>query len=202
MSHPGMPERRQAMSEPIEFFFDVGSPYSYLAAAQMEGLALDTGRRVVWRPFLLGGVFKASGNQPPIAVAARGPYMVKDLERCAAMIGLPLRMPTRFPLNTLLPMRALAGMPEAELPAASLKVFRAYWYDDADISQPDVLAELLGSEAVARAGDEAVKNRLKVNSEEAVQRGAFGAPTMFVGKDMFFGADRIPLLRWWLANRG
>ena len=189
------------MSERIEFFYDVGSPYSYLAAAQAGALAQATGLAVQWRPFLLGGVFRATGNQPPISVAARGPYMVKDLERCAAMAGVPLRMPSRFPLNTLLPMRVLAGLPEDQLPAASLKLFRAYWYDDADISQPEVVAELLGAEAVARAGDEAVKERLKANSEEAVQRGAFGAPTLFVGREMFFGHDRIPLLTWWVKNR-
>ena len=189
------------MSGKIEFFYDIGSPYSYLAAAQMDGLAVDTGLAVEWRPFLLGGVFKASGNQPPISVPARGPYLVKDLKRCAAQQGVPFRMPSRFPLNTLLPMRVLCGMPDAQLPDATMKLYRAYWFDDMDVSSPDVVASLLGADAVARAGDDVVKDRLKRNSEEAVQRGAFGAPTMFVGDEMFFGADRVPLLRWWLATR-
>lgn len=189
------------MSERIEFFYDVGSPYSYFAAAQAAELAQETGLPVAWRPFLLGGVFKAAGNQPPAAVPARAPYLLKDLERCSAWMGLAFRMPSRFPLNTLLPMRVLAGIPDAALPDASLKLFRAYWFDDLDISSPEVVAGLLGAEAVARANDEAVKQRLKENSEEAVRRGAFGAPTFFVGSEMFFGHDRIPLMKWWLANR-
>lgn len=189
------------MSEKIEFFYDVGSPYSYFAAAQVEDLAKEAGLPVAWRPFLLGGVFKASGNQPPIAVTARGPYLLKDLRRCSEQLGVPLHMPNQFPLNTLLPMRVLAGLPEAELPAATLKLFRAYWYDNLDISSPEVVADMLGVAAVAAANDEAVKQKLKDNSEEAVMRGAFGAPTFFVGKEMFFGADRIPQLKWWLATR-
>ncbi len=188
------------MTTRIEFFYDIGSPYSYFAASQMAGLAVDTGATIIWRPFLLGGVFKASGNQPPIAVPARGPYLVKDLQRCSAQLGAPLRMPSRFPLNTLQTMRVLIGLPESELPAASLKLFRAYWFDDMDVSAPEVLANLLGAAAVARAGDDAIKQKLKDNTEEAVRRGAFGAPTLFVGDEMFFGADRIPQLRWWLAQ--
>lgn len=188
------------MAKHIEFFYDIGSPYSYLAAYQMADLARDTGRAVEWRPFLLGGVFRAVGNQPPATLPSRGTYMLKDLQRCAAQIGAPFSMPSNFPLNTLSTMRVLAGMPEAELPAASLKLFRAYWYDGIDVSAPDVLADLLGAAAVARAGDEAVKKRLKDNSDDAVRRGAFGAPTFFVGDEMFFGADRIPLLKWWLAS--
>lgn len=188
------------MKTPIEFFYDIGSPYSYFAAAQMEALAADSGSPVIWRPFLLGGVFRASGNQPPAVLPARAPYLMKDIKRCSAQLDLPFRMPTRFPLNTLQTMRVLAGMPEPELPAASLKLFRAYWFDDMDVSSPEVLGDLLGAAAVARAGDDAVKQKLKDNSDEAVRRGAFGAPTMFVGEEMFFGCDRIPLLRWWLAQ--
>ena len=189
------------MSERIEFFFDVGSPYSYLAAAQMPGLAADTGLPVVWRPILLGGVFKGSGNQAPISVPSRGPYLAKDLARCSAQLGVAFRMPSRFPLNTLQPMRLLAGMPDAELPDAAMRLFRAYWFDDMDISNQEVLAGLFGVAAASRASDEAVKQKLKDTTEEVVRRGAFGAPTLFVGDEMFFGADRIGLLKWWLANR-
>lgn len=188
------------MSRQIEFFYDIGSPYSYFAATRMEEVARETGVPVVWRPFLLGGVFKASGNQPPVAVAARAPYLVKDVKRCSAQLGVPFRMPAHFPTNSLVAMRALAGMPAAELPAASLKLFRAYWYDGADISSPDIVASVIGSEAAARANDDAVKQKLKDNSEEAVRRGAFGAPTFFVGDELFFGHDRIEQLKWWVAT--
>jgi 2-hydroxychromene-2-carboxylate isomerase len=190
------------MSERIEFFYDVGSPYSYLAATQLEKLSADTGLPVVWRPILLGGVFKGSGNQAPISVPSRGPYLFKDLQRNAQQLGVAFRMASRFPLNTLLSMRVLSGVPDAELPDASLRLFRAYWFDDMDIASPEVVAGLLGAAAVARASDDAVKQKLKDASEEAVSRGAFGAPTFFVGDEMFFGNDRIDMLKWWLANRG
>lgn len=189
------------MGRQIEFFYDIGSPYSYLAATQMDAVARETGLPVVWRPFLLGGVFKGAGNQPPIAVPARAPYLLKDITRCSAQLGVPLRMPARFPTNSLPVMRTLAGLPAADLPAASLKMFRAYWFDGIDVADQEAIASILGAEAVARAGDEAVKQKLKDNSEEAVRRGAFGAPTFFVGDEMFFGHDRMSLLKWWLANR-
>lgn len=189
------------MSDRIEFFYDVGSPYSYLAAVQMDGLAAETGLPVVWRPILLGGVFKGSGNQAPISVPSRGPYLARDLLRCSEQLGVPFRMPSRFPLNTLQPMRYLCGAPEAELKEATLRLFRAYWFDDMDISSPEVLAGLFGAAAVARASDEAVKQKLKDNSEEVVRRGAFGAPTFFVGEEMFFGHDRIGQLAWWVKAR-
>ena len=189
------------MARRIEFFYDIGSPYSYLAAVQMDDIARDTGLPVVWRPFLLGGVFKAAGNQPPIAVQARAPYLLKDIARCAAQLGVPFRMPSNFPANTLVAMRTLAGMADDALPAASLKLFRAYWYDGVDISSPDVVASVLGAEAVARGGDEAVKLKLKNNSDDAVGRGAFGAPTFFVDGEMFFGHDRIGQMLWWIAQK-
>lgn len=188
------------MGKRIEFFYDIGSPYSYLAATQMEDLARETGLPVAWRPFLLGGVFKGAGNQPPIAVPARAPYLLRDISRCSEQLGVPFRMPGTFPINTLTAMRTLAGMPEADLPAASLKLFRAYWFDGADVSSPDTVASVLGAEAVARSSEDAVKQKLKDNSDEAVRRGAFGAPTFFVGNEMFFGHDRIGQMIWWLAN--
>lgn len=189
------------MSERIEFFYDIASPYSYLAATQVAQLSADTGLPVVWRPILLGGVFKGSGNQAPISVPSRGPYLFKDLQRCSTQLGVPFRMASRFPLNTLTTMRVLSGMPEAELADASLRVFRAYWFDDMDVSSPEVLAGLLGAAAVSRASDDAVKQKLKAASEEAVARGAFGAPTFFIGDEMFFGADRMAQMRWWLSTR-
>ncbi len=187
------------MSRQIEFFFDIGSPYSYFAATRMADFAKETGTSIRWRPFLLGGVFKASGNQPPAMLPARAPYLLKDVKRCSAQIGVPFRMPAQFPTNSLVAMRALSGLSEAELPAAALKVFRAYWYDGADVASPEGVASLLGTEAVARGNDDAVKQKLKENSEEAVRRGAFGAPTFFVGDEMFFGHDRLDQLKWWLS---
>lgn len=181
------------MSRPtsIEFFFDIASPYSYLASTQVDALAARVGVPVRWRPFLLGGVFRAVGNQPPVALAARQPYLLKDLTRWAAHYGVPFDFPSFFPVNSLVPMRALAGLPEAAVPAAAAALFEAHWALGRDPSDAAVLSELIGAEAVARASDGTVKAALRETTDEAVQRGAFGAPTFFVGDEMFFGNDRL-----------
>ena len=181
------------MSKTVEFFYDVASPYSFLAAIQMPRLAEKA--NVVWRPFLIGGVFKAVNNVMPASVPAKGKYMFTDLKRLFAYYNEPFRFPSRFPTNSLLAMRCLAALPDADRPDASLKLFRAYWGGaDADLSQADVLAELLGADVLAQASDEQVKATLKANTDDAVARGAFGAPTLFVGDKMYFGADRMFLL--------
>lgn len=179
----------------VEFFFDVASPYSYLAATRIEAIAADCGARLVWRPFLLGGVFKLTGNRPPAALVPRGRYMLADLHRWASFYGVPFAMPASFPPNTLLAMRALIALPPERLPAAAHALFHAYWVDGRDLSDPRVLAAATGAEAVARASDPAVKQALIAAVQEAVDRGAFGAPTFFVdGDQMFFGNDRLPFV--------
>lgn len=180
------------MSKKIEFFFDVVSPYSYLAALQLP--RLEKLAPVEWRPFLIGGVFKATGNVMPAANPAKGQYMAKDLPRLFAYLEAPYRFPSSFPANSLTAMRALIAAEPAQVPALALKLFRAYWSEDRNIGEPAVLQELLGEELLARAGEEAVKARLKASTEEAAQRGAFGAPTFFVGEEMYFGEDRIFLI--------
>ena len=180
------------MSKTIEFFYDIASPYSYLAATQIP--RLEKLAPVVWRPFLIGGVFKASGNMMPGANPVKGQYMLKDLRRLSKFYGEPLRFPSRFPINSLNAMRALTAADPADLPALSLKLFRAYWVDDADVGDVAVLTGLLGADLMAKTQDEAVKAKLKEATENAAQRGAFGAPTFFVGDDMYFGEDRIFLI--------
>ena len=175
----------------IEFFFDVASPYTYLATTQIDAVGARAGATVRWRPFLLGGVFRATGNQPPAAVASRQPWLLRDLFLWAEHYGVPFQFPACFPINALLPMRAIAGFDEAEIPAVAARIFRAYWVDGQDPSDPAVLTALLGEEAVARASAPEVKERLRQNTDEAVARGAFGAPTMFIGDQMFFGNDRL-----------
>lgn len=182
------------MAVPVDFYFDVGSPYSYLAATQVEGVVSAAGGAVVWRPMLLGGVFRAVGNQMPAALPARARYMLVDLHRWARHYGVPFHFPSSFPLNTLLPMRALAACAPEALPDAAMAVFRAYWVEDRDITQAAVLASVVGAEAVARASEDAVKERLRLTTDEAVARGAFGAPSFFVGEELFFGNDRLALV--------
>jgi 2-hydroxychromene-2-carboxylate isomerase len=198
------------MTTPIELFFDIGSTYSYLAASQVKGISERTGRKVVWRPFLLGGVFKATSNSPPVSVAARAVWLLKDAQRWADEYGLPMKMPSRFPVMTLPTERALVACelssPE-KLPDFACALFRAYWEEDRD---PTDLAEIgacakavgLEPERIGQAmGTQEVKDHLKKTTEEAVERGAFGAPSFFVDGEMFFGNDRITQMERWLAKR-
>lgn len=193
------------MYEPrvIEFFFDIGSPYSYLAATQVRGLAERTGAALRWRPFLLGGVFKATGNEMPAHVPAKAKYMLDDLERWARRYDEPFRFPSRFPLNTLKTQRALVAAARQEasrLPDFALGLFRAYWAEDRDVSAEDqihAVAEdcgLDGSAVIAASNTQTVKDELRAVTDEAVERGAFGAPTLFVGDAMYWGNDRLGLL--------
>lgn len=175
----------------IEFFFDIGSPYTYLASTQMAALAARTGVPVRWRPFLIGGVFKAIGNTAPANVVAKGAHMLVDLKRWAAHYGIPFQFSPLFPVNSLLPMRALTTYADEELPEAAHRVFRAYWVESRDPSDRAVLTDVLGEQALRDAEDPVVKARLRANTDEAVARGAFGAPTFFVGDEMFFGNDRL-----------
>lgn len=194
------------MTEPrtIEFFYDIGSPYSYLAATQMDALAERTGAHVHWRPFLLGGVFKASGNEAPARVASKAVWMLGDLQRWASLYGVPFRMASRFPLNTLLTQRALIAADRVLGHAAQKKLaialFRAYWVEDRDVSAREVVLQIAAEQGLDRAALDAAldaqetKDGLRHVTEESVQRGAFGAPALFVGETLFWGNDRLVLL--------
>ena len=177
------------MNQKVEFFFDVVSPYSYIAAIQVA--RSEALKEAEWRPFFLGGVFKATGNQPPISVPAKGRYMAEDLKRLFAYYDTRYTFPASFPANSLTAMRALCAVEPAQVPALALKLFDAYWGQGKNIGDANVLAELLPADVLAKTADEAVKEKLKANTDDAVARGSFGAPTFFVGDDMYFGEDRV-----------
>ena len=182
------------MPTEVQFFYDVVSPYSYMAATQIEAIAADCDAHVVWRPFLLGGLFNAVGNAPPAFLAPRGAYLFKDLQRWSAYYGVPWALPDPFPTRSLTAQRALIAMPAEQRPDPSLALFRAYWADGRDIGDEAVVTDILGEEAVARTRDPVVKKALIDATVEAQERGAFGAPTFYVGDEMFFGNDRLPFL--------
>jgi 2-hydroxychromene-2-carboxylate isomerase len=185
----------------VEFFWDVGSPYTFLASTRIEDIARSCGASVEWRPFLLGGVFKETGNRPPVEVPAKGQYMLDDLKTWAAFYGLSFQFPTCFPVNSLVPMRAaLAAQRLGKGSDFALAIMRLYWMNGEDPSQPESVEKVCkavgldAGEVTRLAQDPAVKDQLRQNTEEAVKRGAFGAPTFFVGDKMFWGNDRLPLL--------
>jgi len=196
------------MSKQVEFFFDVGSPAAYLAWTQLPSIAAAAGAEIVWRPMLPGGVFKATGNQSPIAVPAKGAYIKLDFARFARRYGVPFSINPHFPINTLTLMRGAAGYLETPALQRYLgAVFTAIWVERRDMGDPAVVAETLRAadldpaEFERLAGDEASKTRLKAITEEAVARGVFGAPTFFVGDEMFFGQDRLDFVAEALAGR-
>ncbi len=176
----------------LELFFDVVSPYSYMACARVDAVAAEHGVTVRWRPFFLGGVMKATGNRPPAELPARGLYMLTDLQRWSARLGVPFGFPSIFPMNTLVAQRILASEPDHDaMRDLALRLFRAYWAEDRDISDPAVLADIAGAAALVRAATPDAKAALRDASDEAVSRGAFGAPTFYLGEQMWFGNDRL-----------
>jgi len=188
----------------IEHYFDFGSPTSYLAWTQLPQLARDTGATLDWRPMLLGGVFKATGNASPANVPAKARWMDADLQRWARRYDVPFALNPHFPVNTLTLMRGAAGL-QLRDPAAFERylatIYRAMWVEARNLGDPAVLAAVLGAAGfdpdryAALVGDAEVKARLIATTEEAVARGVFGAPTTFVGDEMFFGQDRLDFVR-------
>ena len=188
------------MSKQVEFYFDFGSTASYVAWTQLPTIAAAAGAQVVWRPILLGGVFKATGNASPIVVPAKGRWMMADMTRCAARFGIPFRMPPTFPVNTLAMMRVAVGIQmrrPADLERYMRAIFDAMFGRGLDLTDPMVLADVLVAagfdvgEFEALASDPEIKRALIAATYEAVQRGMFGAPAMFVGDEMHFGQDRL-----------
>ncbi|ETK22077.1 2-hydroxychromene-2-carboxylate isomerase [Pseudomonas sp. FH1] len=192
------------MSKTLEFFFDLGSPATYLAYTQLPALCASTGTQLIYKPMLLGGVFKATGNASPITVPAKGRYMFDDLARYARRYNVPLTFNPHFPINTLLLMRAVTGIQLRQPQRFDDFVdclFRALWVDGRHLGDTNIVAAVLTEhgfspeEVLTLANDEAVKTALKDNTDQAVQRGVFGAPSLFVGNQLFFGQDRLDFVR-------
>ena len=192
------------MSKTVEFFFDLGSPASYLAHTQLPDLCRDAGAELVYRPMLLGGVFQATGNASPTMIPAKGRYMIRDLARFAERYGVPMRFNPHFPINTLTLMRLLVAVQSHQperFDDALQALFRAIWVDGVNMGDPAKVTGVLvaaGFDAAvlqAQIAEPAVKEALKATTEEAVKRGVFGAPTCFVGGEMFFGQDRLDFVR-------
>ena len=192
------------MNKTLEFFFDLGSPTTYLAYTQLPGICAETGSQLVYQPILLGGIFKATGNASPITIAAKGRYLLQDLARYAKRYGVPLKFNPHFPINTLTLMRAVTGIqlrqPERFIDFIDC-LFRAIWVEGRNMGDPAVVAAVLAqhhfdpAQVLELTQDEEVKDALKHKTEEAIARGMFGAPAMFVGQQLFFGQDRLDFVR-------
>lgn len=192
----------------VEFFFDVGSPYSYLAYHQLPKIAQAKGADIVWRPMLLGGVFQATGNGSPATIPAKGRYSNVDLERWAKHFGVPIQQNPHFPINTLQLMRGAVGMQlrsDAEFHRYLAAIFSAMFEHPRNLGDLQELAAVLEAAGISLAlmlelvQDDRIKQTLRKTTEEAVARGVFGAPTFFVGDEMFWGQDRLHFVEAALA---
>jgi 2-hydroxychromene-2-carboxylate isomerase len=191
----------------IEFFWDVVSSYTYLASTRIDRVGRECGVPVRWRPFLLGGVFRQTGNRPPAEVPAKFAYMLDDLKTWASYYKVSFRFPESFPLNSLMPMRAAVFADRSgKGHEFALAMMQAYWCEGRDPSLPEIVQGIArsvgldGDRTIQMTQDPDIKEELKGNSEEAVRRGAFGAPTFFVGKKMFCGNDRLVMLEAYLKG--
>ncbi|WP_326539204.1 2-hydroxychromene-2-carboxylate isomerase [Pseudorhodoferax sp.] len=191
----------------IEFYFDISSPWTYLAFHNVQPMAAELGATIRWKPFMVGGVFNTvnptvyESRRTP--VPAKQAYLGKSLRDWARWSGVQIQFPpTVFPVNSVKVMRGCLALDgEGKLPAFARAAFEAYWRDDLDISQDAVVREVC-----ARAGVDAdallqaialqpIKDALRENTETLIARGGFGTPTLFIGEDMYFGNDHLPLVR-------
>jgi 2-hydroxychromene-2-carboxylate isomerase len=192
------------MAKTFDYYFDFGSLATYLAHTQMDKIKAETGASPVYLPMLLGAVFKATGNASPASVPAKGKYIFVDFKRFADNYGVPLETNPFFPIITTTLMRMVTGLQmrsDARMHEFMDTIFKAIWVDALNLNAPEVVEQVLREahfdpvELLQLANEQATKDRLKDITTQAVDRGVFGAPTFFVGQDMFWGQDRIEQLK-------
>ncbi len=199
------------MGKKLEFFYDCSSPWTYLAFSKIEEVARRHNADLVWRPILVGGVFNAVNpsvyetRERPVKPKAR--YYAKDLQDWAHLYGLKIGQPTVFPVNSVKAMRgALVAHEHGKISPYSRCVFERYWGEDRDISKDEVLRDIVRTagldeqEYFTKIASPEYKDKLKRNTDELIERGGFGSPTIFVDGDMFFGNDRLALVEHALTH--
>jgi 2-hydroxychromene-2-carboxylate isomerase len=196
--------------QPLEFWFDHASTYSYVAAERIEALAAAAGVEVRWRPFLLGPIFTQQlgiKTSPFNVFPVRGRYMWRDVERLCEKFGIPWRRPSGFPRNGLLAARVSCAVPDAPWgPAFHRAVLRANFVEDRDIAEPGVVRAVLdelgqdGAKLLEKAGEHEVKQALYARGNRAELAGIFGAPSFIVGEELFFGQDRLEDAIHWASR--
>lgn len=199
------------MPKPIDFYFDFSSPYGYLAAQRIDEVAEEHGRKVVWRPFLLGAVFKTTGAQPLLNIPMKGDYARHDLERSARLFEIPFKLPERFPFMSVSACRAfywLAGRRAGEAKALALALYDRAFGEGLSIADPGEVVEVaagLGHDADevrAALQDADIKERLRTEVDAAIGRGVFGSPFVIVDGEAFWGYDRLEDVGLWLETGG
>lgn len=198
-------------AKPIEFYFDFSSPYGYLAAYRIDDIAKEFGRPVTWRPYLLGVAFKSSGQSPLVSQPMRGPYHLRDMERTARRMQVPIVLPEGFPMATMAAGRAFYWLDDQDPAKArdlAKALYRAAFAQGRNITPTEVVAAVAGeigldpAAVTAAIGSPAAKERLRVETENAIARGIFGSPFFIVDGEPFWGNDRLDDLREWLKTGG
>lgn len=196
---------------PIEFFYDYSSPYGYLAASRIEDIGAAHDREVVWKPILLGVLFKVTQTAPLTQIPLKGDYSKHDFARSCRYYGVPFKMPEKFPIPSQATARGHYWLWDTDPQLAkrfSLAAYTAYFVEGKDVSSPEVCADIAHALGVDRdaflaaIGTPEIKERLKRETDEAVARGVFGSPFMIVDGEPFWGSDRLPMLSAWLERGG
>lgn len=199
------------MSADATFYFDLASPYSYLCATQLEGVARRTRATIAWRPIVLGAVFKTLGIAAPLTIPAKAEYMLEDLKRWSTYYDEPFLFASPFPFNAMTMHRAIVAaqtlVSEEVGQKMALAAFRAAWAQGKDLTREDVIVEIAdehgadGSTILQATQDQHVKDLLRQNTEEAIEVGCFGAPSLVVDEELFWGNDRLQFVEAALMGR-
>ena len=199
------------MPDPVEFYFDFSSPYGYLAAECIDAIVAKHGRDVAWFPYLMGVAMKVTGSNPVVNRPMMGEYSRRDMERSARRLEVPFAFPEPFPIPTVAACRAVYWMEGIDAGATkplAASLYRAYFIDGRNISEPEVVADVASGSGADRdallAGiqEPAIKERLKEVTNSAVERGIFGSPFFVVDGEPFWGHDRMDEVDRWLETGG
>jgi len=199
------------MTEPILFYFDFSSPYSYFMAQKIDILCGQFDRHVEWKPMMLGPAFKQSGNLPLIHQPLKGDYCSRDWERMGRFMDVPWVMPDPFPVATHYAARIFYAQTDrdpAQAKQFAINVFDTYFGRGIDVSKEDAVLKTAADmgldvdECRKIIHDQKQKDRLRAETEDAINKGVFGAPFVIIDGEPFWGADRMWMIRRWLKSGG
>ena len=196
------------MGKKVEFYYDFTSPYTYIASTRVEKICENNGTELEWKPFFMGGLFIDTGVKPPVEIGNKFAYIKQDTQDLARHYGVDFKFPAVFPLNSVKSMRgAFAAAEKGKLTEYNHEMFRLFWTEGWDLSKDDVLKEAVAAIGIdpewfiARISEQDIKDRLREETSKAAARGAFGAPTIFIGDKMFWGNDRLNFVDEYLKGK-
>ncbi|MFI5323116.1 MAG: 2-hydroxychromene-2-carboxylate isomerase [Thermodesulfobacteriota bacterium] len=196
------------MAKKVEFYYDFTSPYTYIASTRVEKICDDNGAELEWKPFFMGGLFIETGVKAPIEIGNKFAYVKQDTKDLARHYGVDFKFPAVFPLNSVKSMRgAFAAAEKGKLTEYTHEMFRIFWTEGWDLSKDDVLKKAVAGVGldpewfILRIVEQDIKDKLRHETSKTAARGAFGAPTIFIGDKMFWGNDRLDYVDEYLNGR-